>query len=161
MLRADSVLPLLRLLFGRRGLVLRYMGFIPWTPYNRPLCYLMLAFHTLECACKIHKPWQERGRPHSMDPSNELPKLLTICDAKSLYDHLHSETAGCTADHRTAIEMQIIRSSLDAQDGDGRWVDHSGMNADAITKKGGNAPSLQTRMRTGRICITEETASLF
>ena len=94
------------------------------------------------------------------DSNRELEKLLTICDAKSLYDHLHSETAGCSADRRTAIEIQIIRSSLDAQDGDVRWVDHTGMYADAMTKKGGNLPLLQILMRTGRICISEETATL-
>ena len=66
----------------------------------------------------------------TVDPEKELPKLLTICDAKSLYDHLRSETAGSTADKFTAIETQIIRSSLDAQGGQARWVDHSGMYVD-------------------------------
>jgi hypothetical protein len=96
----------------------------------------------------------------SADPNRELSKVLTICDAKSLYDHLHSETSGCSADKRTAIEIQIIRSSLDAQDGQVRWVDHSGMYADAMTKRGGNVPLLHMLMRTGRVCITEETATL-
>ena len=96
----------------------------------------------------------------SVDPTRELPQLLTICDAKSLYDHLHSETAGCTADRRTAIEIQIIRSSLDAQNGQVRWVDHSGMYADGMTKRSGNIPLLQTLMLTGRVCITEETSTL-
>ena len=94
------------------------------------------------------------------DHAQELSQLLTICDAKSLYDHLHSETSGTTADRRTAIEIQIIRSSLDAQDGDVRWVDHKGMYADAMTKRKGNLPLLQILMRTGRACITEETATL-
>ena len=97
---------------------------------------------------------------HSKDPSREMPKLLSICDAKSLYDHLHSETAGCSADRRTAIEIQIIRASLDAQGGQVRWVDHCGMHVDAMTKRGGNIPLLQTLMRTGRIAITEEAATL-
>ena len=60
---------------------------------------------------------------------------MSICDAKSSYDNLSSETSGTTADRRTAIEMQIIRASLDAQDGEIRWVDHTGMYADALTKK--------------------------
>ena len=51
------------------------------------------------------------------DPNKELPQLLSICDAKSLYDHLHKESSGTAADRRTAIEIQITRSSLDAQDG--------------------------------------------
>ncbi|CAK0894143.1 unnamed protein product, partial [Prorocentrum cordatum] len=94
------------------------------------------------------------------DPNKELQRLMTICDAKSLCDHLNSESAGCAADRRTAIEMQIIRSSLDAQNGTVRWVDHSGMYADAMTKRSGNLPLLQIMMRTGRLCITEETSTL-
>ena len=61
--------------------------------------------------------WSSRMRRRGLlcaartkDPTPELQELLTICDAKSLYDHLHSETSGCTADRRTAIEIHIIRS---------------------------------------------------
>ena len=111
--------------------------------------------------------WKSRTRNRgllvagrSVDPNRELPKVLSICDAKSLYDHLHSETAGCTADRRTAIEIQIIRASLDSQGADVRWVDHTGMYADALTKRGGNVPLLQTLLRTARIAITEESATL-
>ena len=96
----------------------------------------------------------------TVDPTRELAQLLTICDAKSLYDHLHSETAGCTADRRTAIDIQIIRRSLDAQGGEVRWVDHSGMYADGMTKKNGNIPLVQMLMRTGRVCISSESATL-
>ena len=71
---------------------------------------------------------------------------------------MSSETSGTTADRRTAIEMQIIRASLDAQDGEIRWVDHTGMYADALTKKNGNVPLIQTLMRTAKICITEQSA---
>ena len=71
----------------------------------------------------------------SVDPDRKLTQLLTICDAKSLYDHLRNETAGCAEDRRTAIDVQITRSSLDAQDGEVRWVDHAGMYANGMTKK--------------------------
>ena len=49
---------------------------------------------------------------------------------------------------------------MDAQGATVRSVDHSGMYADAMTKKNGNVPLLQMLMRTGRICITEEAATL-
>ena len=49
---------------------------------------------------------------------------------------------------------------MDAQGATVRWVDHSGMYADAMTKKNGNVPLLQMLMRTGRIWITEESATL-
>ena len=111
--------------------------------------------------------WSSRTRHRGLmvaactsDPRRELADILTICDAKSLYDHLHSETAGCTADRRTAIDIQIIRASLEAQNGDVRWVGHSGMYSDAMTKRNDNLPLLQMLMRTGRICITAESATL-
>ena len=94
--------------------------------------------------------WNSRSRyrgllvaSRSQEQSSELKQVLSICDAKSLYDHLSSETSGTAADRRTAIEMQIIRASLDAQDGEIRWVDHTGMYVDALTKKNGNVPLSQ------------------
>ena len=44
-----------------------------------------------------------------------------IGDAKSLYDHLRTETSGGANDRRTAIDIQIIRASMDAQGGWTQW----------------------------------------
>ena len=111
--------------------------------------------------------WAARSRhrglmvaARSSDADARLKHVLSICDAKSLYDHLRTETSGCANDKRTAIDIQIIRASMDAQGATIRWVDHSGMYADAMTKRNGNTPLLQTLMRTGRVCITEESATL-
>ena len=96
----------------------------------------------------------------SSDAEVRFPKVLSIGGAKSLYDHLRTETSGGANDRRTAIDIQIIRASMDAQCATVRWVDHSGMYADAMTKKNGSVPLLQMLMRTGRTCITEESATL-
>ena len=64
-----------------------------------------------------------------------FPKVLSIGEAKSLYDHLRTKTSGGANNRRTAIDIQIIRASMDAQGATVRWVDHSGMYADAMTKK--------------------------
>ena len=85
---------------------------------------------------------------------------VSIGDAKSLYDHLHTETSGGANDSRTAIDIQIIRSSMEAQGATVRWVDQGGMYASAMTKRNGNIPLLQILMRTGRVRITEEAAIL-
>ena len=96
----------------------------------------------------------------SSDAQMRLPKILSIGDAKSFYDHLRTETSGGANDRRTAIDIQIIRSSMEAQGATVIWVDHSGMYADAMTKTNGNIPPLQILLRTGSTCITEETAIL-
>ena len=96
----------------------------------------------------------------SPDAQLRPPKVLSIGDAKRLYDHLHTETSGGANDRRTAIDIQIIRSTMEAQGATVRWVDHGGMYADAMTKRNGNVPLLQILMRTGRVCITEESAIL-
>ena len=96
----------------------------------------------------------------SSDAQLRLPKVLSIGDAKSLYDHLHTETSGGANDRRIAIDIQIIRSSMEAQGATVRWVDHGGMYVDAMTKRNGNIPLLQILMRTVRICITQEAAKL-
>ena len=95
----------------------------------------------------------------SSDAEMRLPNVLSIGDAKRLYDHLRTETSGCANDRRTTIDIQIIRSSVGAQDATVMWMDHNGMYADGMTKNG-NVPLLQMLMRTGRICITEEAAIL-
>ena len=69
---------------------------------------------------------------------------MSIGDAKSLYDHLSTETPGGANDRRTAIDIQIIRSSMGAQGATVRWVDHGGMYADAMTKRNGNIPLRQS-----------------
>ena len=86
--------------------------------------------------------WSARSRnrgllvaARSSDAEARFPKVLSIGDAKSLYDHLRTETSGGANDRRTAIDIQIIRASMDAQGAKVRWVDHSGMYADAMTKK--------------------------
>ena len=111
--------------------------------------------------------WAARSRnrgllmtTRSSDAEARFPKVLSIGDAKSLYDHLRTETSGGANDRRTAIDIQIIRASVDAQGAMVRWVDHSGMYADAMTKRNGNVPLLQMLMRTGRICITEGSVTL-
>ena len=77
-----------------------------------------------------------------------------------MYDHLRTETSGGANDRRTAIDIQIIRASMDAQGELVRWVDHSGMYTDAMTKRNSNVPLLQMLVRTGRICITVESITL-
>ena len=70
----------------------------------------------------------------SSDAHMRLPKVLSIGDAQSLYDHLRTETSGGANDRHTAIDIQIVRSSVEAQGATVRWVDHSGMYADAMKK---------------------------
>ena len=78
----------------------------------------------------------------SSDAEMRLLKVPSIGDAKSFFDHLRTETSGGANDRRTAIDIQIIRSSMEAQGPTVRWVDHSGMYADAMTKRNGNVPLL-------------------
>ena len=61
---------------------------------------------------------------------------------------IFAQTSGGANDRRTAIDIQIIRASMDAQGAMVRWVDHSGMYADSMTKRIGNVPLLQMLMRT-------------
>ena len=71
----------------------------------------------------------------------------------------------CALRHRVEPTTGVLQStdhqaSMDAQGAMVRWVDHSGMYADAMTKKNGNVLLLQMLMRTGRICITEDSVTL-
>ena len=113
--------------------------------------------------------WQQFGQHRSLlhlaqrkdeEGNLKLRELLSIVDAKSLYDHLSTETSGMASDRRTAIEVQIVRNSLDIQHGSVRWVDHPGMYADALTKLNGNIPLVHAMMEHGIIAITHESQTL-
>ena len=93
----------------------------------------------------------------SIDTDKRLHKHLSICDAKSLGDNLKHENTGVANDRRVAIDIQIIRSSLNDQDGEVRWVDHIGMYADALRKRNGNIPLIQLLMRTGSSSFTKKS----
>ena len=56
------------------------------------------------------------------DGEVRFPKVLSIGDAKSLYDHLRTETSGGANDRRSAIDIQIIRASMDEQGATVRWI---------------------------------------
>ena len=105
--------------------------------------------------------WAARSRNRSLTmAARSSDAVVSFGDAKSLYDHLRTGTSDGANGRRTAIDIHIIRASMDAQGATVRWVDQSGMYADAMTKTNGNVPLLQMLMRTGRICITEEAATL-
>ena len=62
---------------------------------------------------------EELSYPHglmvaarSSDAEMGLPMVLWVGDAKSLYDHLRTETSGGANDRCTGIDKQIIRSSM-------------------------------------------------
>ena len=50
---------------------------------------------------------------HSSDAEMRFPRVLSFGDAKSVYDHLRTETSGGANDRRPAIDIQIIRASMD------------------------------------------------
>ena len=63
---------------------------------------------------QISEAWSLDGRTF-VGTEVRFPEVLSIGDAKSLYDHLRTETSGGANDRRTAIDIQIIRASMDAQ----------------------------------------------
>ena len=96
----------------------------------------------------------------SSDAQMRLPKVLSIGMQKACKIICTPRRQAAPMTDATATDIQIIRSSMEAQGATVRWVDHGGMYADAMTKRNGNIPLLQILMRTSRICITEEAAAL-
>ena len=96
----------------------------------------------------------------SMQSDGLLRESLAIVDAKSLFDYLSKETVGGGQDKRTAIEIQIIRQDLNSIDGSIRWVDHSAMLADGLTKLKGSNAALYKVLGTGQFSIKEEATQM-
>jgi hypothetical protein len=95
----------------------------------------------------------------SDSPLEVDPSVIAVVDAKSLFDHLAKESAG-GKDRWTALEMAVIRQSLTKQQGKIRWIDHSAMIMDGLTKRKGNTAPLLKVMRTGQWRIVDETEEM-
>jgi hypothetical protein len=86
-------------------------------------------------------------------------RVAAVVDAKSLYDNLHREQM-TGAEKRAALEIAVIRDSLQSLGGVCRWIPHEQNAADALTKLRGNAARLLTLLRDARLKLTNESEEL-
>ena len=80
-------------------------------------------------------------------------------DAKSVFYALIKECAGRRHDRRTAVGLATVRESLKAQGSHIRWIPHTLMPVDSMTKVDpftGN-DALRHLLRTGKLVWDEET----
>ena len=85
------------------------------------------------------------------------PQELThgaITDAKSLYDNLNREQY-TKAEKRAALEVCVIKDSLDSMDGAVFWFPHDRNPTDCLTKLKGNTQQLLHLMKTARFKLTD------
>jgi hypothetical protein len=82
-------------------------------------------------------------------------KVAAVVDAKSVYDNLHREQM-TGAEKRAALEIAVIRDSLQSLGGVCRWIPHEQNAADALTKLRENAARLLTLLRDARLKLTNE-----
>ena len=90
------------------------------------------------------------------DMDETLKQSLCIVDAKSLFDHLVKQTVGCTDDKRTAIEMQVIRQSMQETGAVIKWVPHPRMFMDCLTKRNGNRGPLLQLLDQGSFSLCDD-----
>ncbi|MDA8609483.1 hypothetical protein N9L19_01050 [bacterium] len=88
-----------------------------------------------------------------------------VVDAKSIFDALEKECIGAKGERRTAIELAIVREDLFHGGGRVRWVPHTKMPADMLTKllKGGGgsvSTILMELMSTGRFRLAPEAVNM-
>ena len=84
---------------------------------------------------------------------------VSITDAKSLYDNLVREQWAGT-EKRAALEICVIRDSLEALNGRARWVPHEENPVDCMTKLHGNAARMLQLMRTASYKLVVEKEEL-
>ena len=87
-------------------------------------------------------------------PESEL-SVKVITDAKSLYDNASRESF-TQAEKRAALEVCVIRDSLDQLNGAVGWVPHTENPVDCLTKVHGNSIRMLQLMRTSRYKLTIE-----
>ena len=64
------------------------------------------------------------------------------------------------AEKRAALEICVIRDSLESLGGRARWVPHDRNPADCLTKLKGNVDSLLKLMRAGTYILVDEKAEM-
>ena len=82
---------------------------------------------------------------------------IALTDCKSLFDHLVSKSAPTLDDKRTALDVVIIRESIQRLGTHLRWIPTDRMIADALTKESLEAMDLiRACLRSGRYQISDE-----
>ena len=85
--------------------------------------------------------------------------MAAIIDAKSLYDNLNREQYS-GAERRAALEVCVIRDSLEALGGRARWVPHEENPVDCLSKLKGNTSRLLQLLRDYSFCLISEDQEL-
>eukprot|EP00971_Amphidinium_carterae_P101748 2013637-Amphidinium_carterae.1 len=110
--------------------------------------------------------WEQSCSPFALAMSpqsamaNRLPQGHTI-DAKAVFDALQREAAGCKADRRAAVDLSLIHNMMERTGAVIRWVPHSMMLADPLTKLDvGAHHALTEALRSGVYRFIEMSAEL-
>ena len=89
-------------------------------------------------------------------PKNE--RQLHVVDAKSCYDALIKGGSGSSRDRRTAIELAIVAEDMARSGAAVRWVPHSRMVVDVLTKAdvSHTNAALSELVRSGHLQLVDE-----
>ena len=99
--------------------------------------------------------------PHSYWNQISSRKVLIVTDCKSLFDHLISKSSPTLEDRRTAIDIIILRDSVNRLQAVVRWIPADRMLADALTKENPDAfDLLRGCIRTHQYQISPEASVL-
>ena len=85
--------------------------------------------------------------------------VASIIDAKSLYDNLAREQYS-GAERRSALEVCVIRDSLNSLNGRARWVPHEENPVDCLTKMRGNSARLLQLTQDHSFCLVGASTTL-
>ena len=85
--------------------------------------------------------------------------MAAICDAKSLYDNLNREQYSA-AEKIAALEICVIKDSLDSLNGSARCIPHEETPVDCMTKLKGNASAMLQMLQKYREDLRQVTIDM-
>ncbi|CAE7227250.1 RE1 [Symbiodinium sp. CCMP2592] len=130
------------------------------------LCWVVSVFNELVDYNFELVKWEETLKRNrvvtigSEEADELLQQSLCIVDAKALYDHLSRESIGPSQDKRTSLEIQVVRQNMNSIGAKVRWVPHTKMIVDGLTKKGACMDAMYELLNTGTYQIVAEAQSL-
>ncbi|CAK0875266.1 unnamed protein product [Prorocentrum cordatum] len=89
----------------------------------------------------VHERWRENLGPFVSLLKEDCTVLgepvtgnVSVADAKGIYDTLSKLTSGTKSDRRAAIDLAVVRETMDRIGSAIRWVPHPHMPVDCLTK---------------------------
>ncbi|CAK0875279.1 unnamed protein product, partial [Prorocentrum cordatum] len=89
-------------------------------------------------------------------PASKFP-VISVTDSRGGYDHVTNPKAGLAEDKRAAIDVAIVRATMQRPEVHLRWIEGTSQLTDPLTKRMGESALLRQALHDGEYGITADS----